>query len=190
MKKVLVIIFLISSLSVIKAQSNLTVLADKFCNSIKNNHIKDTKNLTIYFDYIMDSVCSANKKRYKKLKLYYKKRNSKLEPYAIHNLAQKNIFTKASKKCKTLQAVSKEKSLKMQSVMSVSEELCQLLNNSDKKHLTVDHIINSKTNELISKHKKIIIAEYGDINSIRFRNDLNESLFNNCDIYYNWFLGR
>ena len=190
-KTFLILILSISFANCANSQSDLNFFAEELCNSFKTSDLDKPKGEL--FQLVQSKSNEVYQKFPKKLtaiKDEFKQKYPDKNDTELASMIGREISLLAIDNCPTFQRITQkiavpEPAKNKRSVTNVSNELCQLLNNSsDKKASALTKIIEDKLFDLVLKNKALIEKEYGSFTSSDYKTDLNATLMKECDIYY------
>ena len=192
MKKTILLLLSIAFTNCAKPQqSDLTFFSEKLCNSFNFSDLNKPEG------ELFNLVQSKSNEIYQKfpeklteIKNGFKQKHPNKNESELALLIGHEISLLAIENCPIFQKITQkiavpEPTENKKSVTSVSNELCNLLNNSpDKKASTLNKIVDDKLFDLVFKNKALIEKEYRNFGSSEYKTDLNATLMKECDIYY------
>ena len=193
MKKIiLLLILLIAFTNCAKSQqSDLFFFSEKLCNSFNSSDMDNPKEeLFKLVQSKSNEIYQKFPEKLTKLKNGFKQKHPNKNESELALLIGQEISLLAIENCPIFQKITQkiavpEPTENKKSVTNVSNELCNLLNDSpDKKASTLNKIVDDKLFDLVFKNKALIEKEYGDFGSSEYKTDLNATLMKECDIYY------
>lgn len=196
-KTILLLIIAIIFTNCAKSQSELSFLANELCNSFEESDLKKSnKKLFKLIQNKSNEIYNKYPKKLDSLTEELKKKYPDKNQQEIALTVGNEISLFAIEKCPIFQKITQkiavpEPNKNKKSITNVTDELCELLNNSsDKNTSALNKIVDDKLFDLVFQNKELIEKEYGNFGSSEYKTDLNANLMKNCDIYYKLIMGE
>ena len=190
-KTILLLIIAVTFTNCAKSQSELSFFADELCKSFKESDLKKSKeDLFKLIQTKSNEVYSKHREKLNTLTSELKAKHPNKNQQEIALLVGNEISLLAINDCQIFQKITQkvavpESNKNKKSITNVTDELCELLNNSsDKNTSALNKIVDNKLFDLVFQNKELIEKEYGNFSSSEYKTDLNTTLIKDCDIYY------
>ncbi len=196
-KTILLFIISFACTAFAESQTELQFFAKELCKSFEVSDLKKSKeDLFKLIQTKSNGIYTKHPEKLNALLHEFKEKNPDKSQNEIVLLMGQQISLLTVKDCPTFRKITQkiaipEPKTNKESVVNVSNEMCELLNNSsDKSAAALNKIVDGKLFDLVFKNKELIEKDYGSFGSAEYKNDLNVMLMSKCDIYYKLVMGE